>query len=296
MVLGAGMKPMVKDPDGKVKPDLPKPTTKDDAALAGEAVAEWKLLKKQVAEVVKIQSSRLEQAMVTGRQWTVEEFELLLVRHPLMTNLVRLLVCGVYDGAGGLSATFRVTEDLTYADAADEEFTLEAGARVGFVHPLLLAEADRQAWGEILSDYEIVAPFPQLGRPLHFLEPAEENDTEIKRYPKVKIPPTALVGTLERLNWQRGIPEDGGVYFSHSKPFYGANVTAIVEYEDGVPAGYMEGWDDQEISRCYFVPGIWRPEMYYSHDRGKLLELATINRVVLSEVLADLALIASKGK
>ena len=90
-VLGPEMKPMLKDADGKVKTDLPKPGAKDDAAKADAAVAEWKLLKKQVKEVATIQAQRLEQAMVTGRRWPFDEFLLLLVKHPLMTNLVRLL-------------------------------------------------------------------------------------------------------------------------------------------------------------------------------------------------------------
>ena len=54
-------------------------------------MADWKLLKKQVKEVAKLQALRLEQAMVTGRRWAAEEFESLLVKHPLMSNLVRLL-------------------------------------------------------------------------------------------------------------------------------------------------------------------------------------------------------------
>ena len=66
--LGAQMKPMVKDADGKVKADLPKPGKSDDATKAGESVAAWKLMKKQIKEVVSVQSARLEQAMVTGRR------------------------------------------------------------------------------------------------------------------------------------------------------------------------------------------------------------------------------------
>ena len=77
------MKPMVRDEAGKLKDDLPKPGAKDDPALAGAAVDEWKRLKKQIREVVKVQAERLEQAMVTGRRWKPDDFESLLVRHPL---------------------------------------------------------------------------------------------------------------------------------------------------------------------------------------------------------------------
>jgi predicted DNA-binding WGR domain protein len=292
-VLGPGLKPMVRGEDGKLKPNLPAPGVKDDAGLAGEAVVEWKLLKKQVGEVVKIQAFRLEQVMVTGRRWRVEEFEGLLVRHPLMVNLVRLLVWGAYDAQGKLTGTFRVTEDQSYADATDETVELAGAASVGIVHPLHLEEGERAAWGELFSDYELVPPFTQLGRALYDLEPGEGEAKEITRFKDIPLPPQTLVFTLEKLGWARGVPQDAGIFYEHSKPFYGANVTAVVQY-DGVPVGYYEGWDDQKMERCFFVPGIYTPEMYPEHKQA--LPLGEVDPVVISEVLNDLTSIAAKGK
>lgn len=295
LVVGTEMKPMIKDAEGKVKSDLPAANSKDDPVKAKEAIDTWKLLKKQVKEVAKIQAERLEQAMITGRRWTPDEFQTLLVKHPLMTNLVRLLLWGGYDPKGNLIATFRVTEDQTLADADDEQLELPKNvASVGIVHPLHVPDDQKRAWGEVFGDYEIVPPFPQLGRPLYALEAQERGAKEITRFENVKIPATALVGTLERMAWTRGIPEDGGVFHEHSKPFYGADVTCIVEYEMGVPVGYMEGWEDQEKVRAFFIPGVYKPDSYPGHS--KRLELEDVDPVVISEVLKDLTLLASKGK
>jgi hypothetical protein len=294
-VLGPDMKAMIKDADGKVKADLPSPGAKDDAPKATAAVEAWKLLKKQIREVGKVQAERLEQAMVTGRRWRVADFELLLVKHPLMINFVRLLVWGAYDSGGNLKTTFRVTEDQTYADEHDGETKLDAKiAHVGVVHPLHLSDDQKKAWGEVLSDYEIVPPFEQVGRPIYMLEGSESSVKELARWKKTKIPATALVGTLERLAWVRGVPQDAGIFYEHTKPFYGAEVTAVVQYSDGVPVGYMEGWDDQTITECFFVAGIYKPHMYPDHK--KALKLGDVDRVAVSEVLKDLTLIASKGK
>src|SRR5262249_29537535 len=269
------------------------PASKDDPQLAEQAREAWKLLKKQVGEVAKIQAYRLEQAMVTGRRWNRPDFETLLVRHPLMTHLTRLLVWGSFDAAGRLSAAFRVTEDQTCAGVNDDPFALPDNACIGVVHPLQLDEAERAAWGELLSDYEIAPPFPQLGRPVFHLEPGEAEQLEIPRHRGVKVPALSLVGTLQRLDWMRGIPEDGGCFSEHVKPFYGANVTAILEYADGVPVGYMEGWDDQVLEHCYFPPGIYIPVIY--PGRRDQVPLGRVDPVVISEVLSDLALVASKG-
>ena len=110
--------------------------------------------------------------MVGGRRWSAEDFETLLVGHPLQRHLVRLLVLATYrDGA--VSATFRLTEEGDYADSDDEPFALADHALVGIVHPMHLDSAQQAAWGEILADYEIVPPFPQLGRPVYDVEPGE---------------------------------------------------------------------------------------------------------------------------
>src|SRR5206468_10074706 len=107
-VLGPNLKPMVREEGGRPRPELPRPGAQDDPKRVAQAAAEWKLLKQQIAEVVKVQASRLEQAMVVGRRWTGEEFARFLVRHPLMRHLVQPLIWGDYTLDGRLSAAFRV--------------------------------------------------------------------------------------------------------------------------------------------------------------------------------------------
>ena len=97
--LTSELKPMLRDADGKLRSDLPKPTAKDDAAAAQQSLADWKLLKKQIREVARLQAARLEQAMITGRRWKTADFETLLVRHPLLGHLTRQLVWGAFDVA-----------------------------------------------------------------------------------------------------------------------------------------------------------------------------------------------------
>lgn len=293
-VLGPEMKPMVRDPQGKLKPNLPAPTTKDDAEKAAQAIADWKLLKKQVAEVASVQAVRLEQAMVTGRRWTLAEFETLLVRHPLMTHLVRALIWGVYDRQGALSMTFRVTEDQSYADSADEAVNLPADAAVGLIHPLHLHGDDRAAWGEILSDYEIVQPFPQLGRAIQRLEAHELHATDIKRFDGLAIPSATLVFGLDKLGWTRDLPADGGGFCGHFKPFYQCGITAVIQYSDGVAPGWIVDAGDQKINYVAFVPGIRKAEYWPTHkDR---LVLGEVDPVVISEVLNDILFLAAKAK
>ncbi len=164
-VLGADLKPMVRDEKGKISA-LPKPAAKDDAELANQATNDWKLLKKQIDQTVKIQSVRLEKAMIAERRWQWQDFENLLVRHPFMTHLVQRLIWGGYDSENQLVQTFRVAEDQTYASVSDE-LIQESIANVSVIHPINLTAKQRAAWNEALNDYEIIPPFSQINREIY---------------------------------------------------------------------------------------------------------------------------------
>jgi hypothetical protein len=283
------MKPMVRDADGKLKTDLPKPGAKDDATKANEAVAAWKLMKKQIKEVAKLQAQRLEQAMVTGRRWPVADFESLLVKHPLMIHLVRLVLWGGYDKSGKLASTFRVTEDRTLADAKDHAYEPKGVAAVGVVHPLHLSGEEKAAWGEVFSDYEIVPPFAQLGRPAFRLEPGEADAEELTRFKGVSLPAPTLVFGLENRGWVRGGGGDGGSFREHYKSFPGSGVAAVVEYDGLVGFGYISPDEKITIEKCYFLRG-----GTYSYRAGRV-PLGGVDPVAVSEAIAELGALAAKA-
>jgi len=295
-LLGPELKPMVRDSDGKIRDDLPKPTSKDDAEQSKNSVEEWKLLKKQIKEVAKIQAGRLEQAMVTGRRWKVDEFKLLLVNHPLMTHLVRKLLWGAYDDKSKLLTTFRVTDERDFADVNEDSVSLKSAASVGVVHPLHMAESDRSAWGEVLGDYEIVPPFAQLGRPVHALEAGEGKATSLERFKGMKLVAPTLVFGLEKLGWIRGLGMDGGGFDEHSKQFPAAGVTAVVNYDGTVGMGYIDPNEMLEVTTCQFVKGMRGPSGYGYGDKEKLIALKDVDPIVISEVIADLNELKAKAK
>jgi len=294
-VLDGDLKAQVRDEHGKLRPNLPNPGAKDDAQLAAEATAEWKILKKQIKDVATIQAGRLEQAMVTGRRWGAEDFETLLVRHPLMTHLVQKLIWGGFDAQGTRFVTFRVTEERDFADPEDNTLELDKITAVGVIHALDLSDAERSRWGEVMSDYEIVAPFPQLGRAVYGLEPGEGQAEELQRFHELKLVAPTLVFTLEKLGWIRGTAMDGGCFDEHSKQFPAANVTAVVGYDGNVGMAYIDPNEMLTTKSIHFCQGLRDPSGYGWGSQSKLT-LAQVPPIVISEVIADLQVLKSKAK
>jgi hypothetical protein len=158
-----------------------------------------------------------------------------------------------------------------------------------------LDEAVKNAWGEVQGDYEIISPFPQLGRPLFALQPDEKSADTIHRGKGKKVAAGSMFGVFEKNGWIRDSPADAGGYAAHSKPFPAANLTAFAHYDPGLwVGGSMAEMDDQEITEVYFVPGLRGPDWWSSHkDR---IPLAKVDAIVLSEVLRDLETILGKAK
>jgi hypothetical protein len=266
------LKPYVTDEDGTRRKDLPKPAATDDQVLAPAAHARFAALKKDARTIAADQVTRLEQAMVNGRQWTEAEFTALLVSHPLLWHIVRRLVWLTEDGP------FRVAEDRTYASVTDDVFTLSPSARVGIGHPLHL---DVTAWSSVFADYEILQPFPQLGRPSHRLTEPEKTATTLTRFENLTVPTVRLLG-LTRRGWQRGEPQDAGVEQWITRPLPGKGAV-VINLNPGLAIGAHDTFPEQTLEHIWITTstdGDW-----YPRPGPKFGEL---NPITASEILADL--------
>ncbi|RSN53922.1 DUF4132 domain-containing protein [Actinomadura sp. WAC 06369] len=234
--------PVVADGDGARRATLPRPTAKDDPVLAPAAHARFADLRKEVEAVALLQVERLERAMLDGRRWTPGEFRGYAVAHPVVRRIARRLVWiaeedgGHGDGGhgdGGATA-FRVAEDGTFADAADEAFEPSGTARIRVAHPELLG-AETETWTEIFADYEVLQPFAQLGRPCLRLTGRERDASVLGRFEGMRL--------LRRD--VHDLPADGWTWNSAetiekgvSRPV-GGGLHVVVEFEPGPDAATL---------------------------------------------------------
>ncbi|MFI5839352.1 DUF4132 domain-containing protein [Catenuloplanes sp. NPDC051500] len=274
------LKPFVAEESGRRLKALPKPGARDDAEMAPEAYRRFSGLKKDVRTVGGDQVRRLEQSMVTGRRWTGLELTRYLVGHPLLVHIVRRVVWGVYE-KGELAGTFRVAEDRSFADVDDAPVTVADDALVGVVHPMTLGSA-LPAWSGVFADYEILQPFPQLGRELFRLEPGEGTASELTRFKDVKVPTTKLLG-LERRGWRRGETGDGGHqgWFERDLP---DDRIMVVVMDPGIAVGAIDYFPEQRLDEV-------RPQgagdSYWS-SRKSTIKLGDLDEITISEVIREL--------
>jgi Domain of unknown function (DUF4132) len=290
--IGPDFKTVIVDEAGKQRTDLPTPNPSDDPDLAPQAVAEFKLLKKGLRDLLSAQSTRLEQAMVMSRRWFTDEFTSFLLNHPLMPPLLQQFVWGGFDMMGKLKSTFVIVSKDKILNVKGETTDLSAFSEIALLHPLQIDVAELALWQADFQERKIEQAFPQLNRPVQRLTAKEEHDVEVLRLRNVRLPAVVIVSLLDKHGWERGPVMDGGLYTEHLRYFPRADLTAVVAYE-GITTGMPAESADQHIDYCAFLPGKVPGE--YSREFQKGMPLITVDPVVLSEVLSDLELIKAKG-
>lgn len=224
--------PFVRDASGAVLRSLPKPAKADDADKAKAAQAAWKGLRDDVKTIAGSVIGRLELAMASRRRWPAPVFQSLLVAHPLLIHLVMRLVWGAYDARGNVIATFRVAEDRTFADQSDAPFDLADASPIGIPHPLELSDELRRAWGGVLSDYELLQPFAQLGRETFAPTPEELDASVLTRVSGAPIPSGRLF-SLEHRGFRRDA-DGGGRVRAYTKELAGGQCLVSLWFSPGM--------------------------------------------------------------
>ncbi|WP_301178121.1 DUF4132 domain-containing protein [Actinomadura geliboluensis] len=290
------LKPFVTDEDGKRRKALPKPGAKDDPELAPAAYKAFTDLKKDVRTAAADQIRRLERAMVTQRRWAPDDFSAFIVRHPLVRHIARRLLWVAYgaesggEGDAAAATAFRVAEDGTFADAEDDAFDLPASARVGLMHPARPG-TDVEAWAEVFADYEILQPFPQLGRPVHVLTEAERESGRLERFEGLKVPFGKVLG-LVKLGWERGEPQDAGGERWISRRVAGDRYV-VIDLDPGISVGAVDATGDHQV-----LDYVWfatRPGDFWP-SKGTPLTFGELDAVTASEILADLTTLAEAAQ
>src|SRR5262249_52735879 len=109
-----------------------------------------------------------------------------------------------------------------------------------------------------------------------------------------KLAAQSLVFGLEKRGWIRGVPQDAGFVSEHSKHFYGANLSALVNYEEGFSVGNWESAGEATVERALFMPGLLHPSMW--SDPKKAMRLADVDPIALSEVHSDFEQLLAKAE
>jgi hypothetical protein len=221
----AQLKPVIQDVSGAAVKVLPAAGKDDDKALAREAAAAWSDLCKELRPVAKLQLERLELAMVNSRRWTGSDFKTLLVVSPLLQNLVKGLVWGVFPSKTKLSESFMVNTENEFVNAEGNPVKVTDGSSVGILHPLLMDQPSLASWQKLFAKNKQIQPFAQLVRKTYrAIDDSEKNRFGLNG---ATVASKALKGLLA-MGWTTDIGDAGWIW-SFGRRFSSGHATLGAE-------------------------------------------------------------------
>ena len=286
------------DENGKKLKNIPSPGAKDDAEKAAATYAEFKEMKKQMKTTVSSQKQRLEMALSAERLWTVEAWQELFVRNPIMHQFAIGLIWGIYE-EHKLVQSFRYMEDGSFNTEDEEEYILPEQGQIGLVHPIELTKESLETWKQQLEDYEITQPIEQLSRAVYYLTQEEQESKSLERFGGMILNDLSLGGKLTTLGWYRGSVQDAGGFDTYYREDASLGLGAELHFSGSfVGSGSMGG---EEVTvydvRFYKAGTIERGSYCYDEAKGdKQLPLKDIPQRYFSEIVWQLTKATASSK
>ena len=286
VTLDAAMKPELRNPEGKVIKALPEPRQTDDPDSIKEAKGQFSSSKKELKQVIELQTARLYESLCTSRLWPQAEWRDYLLQHPVVGRLIQRLVWLECDAQGQPLQSFRPTEDGTLINTDDDEVSLNEGSLIRLAHASLVTPASAQAWQAHFKDYKLTPLFAQMTRPLPEIAMTDAEGKPVQEIADRQgwLSDTfTLRGAFNKLGYQRAAAEDGGYFNHYFKEFGAAGIRVVIEFtgnclpEENVVAALCSlRFEDTRGSR-------WQTSN---------LDLAAVPVVLLAEAYADYLAVA----
>ena len=273
------------NPEGKKIAALSEPRADDDVEQAKASKQALSSAKKEIKNIVTLQTERLHEALCTERDWPFADWDIYLNRHAIVRRLLQRLVWAQVEN-GQVVRTFRPLDDGTLTDVEDNEVELPGDARVRLAHDTILPPDVVAAWRSHLTDYDVAPLFQQLGKGTYTLPEGRAGQKLIKDFEGYLLESFALRGRATKLGYARGSTGDGGWFYTYEKRFPTLGIVAVIEFSgNGLP--------EENRTVALLALSFRSTDDKASQRHGMIL--GGVPKVLLSECYSDLSTLAAEG-
>ncbi|MBD2801054.1 DUF4132 domain-containing protein [Xenorhabdus sp. M] len=262
------------NPEGKAIKALPAPRNNEDEGLVKEAKKLFTNSKKELKQVLELQTVRLYEAMCAQRQWLSSDWQEYILAHPVMHKLIEKLVwLEIKDGE--VINQFRPSDDGCLLNLDDDEIALLDDSSIQLAHATLISDADCQAWLAHFKDYKVKFLFSQIENRIPDVNLTQDEINDRKGWVTDTF---TLRGVLTKMGYQRGAVQDGGSFTHYHKYFTNLKCYVNIEFS----GSYMP---EENIPAVLLNLNFSKEPIYYWS--GHTLELKDVPPILLAESYAE---------
>ena len=260
---------------------------------------------------VRLQKSRLEEAMIQRRRWTRGEWETSVARHPVVLPLARRLLWRLEEGRKASLGLFQANPGrVVWLGVDGREFAPGADTTLSVPHPVELGLSLMRRWQARLVEERIAQPFKQLFRETYVPTPAElELKTYSTRFAAHIVPHRQMYALLKQRGWTGfgGFGYDGAGEGYRDFRRHGLRAEMVRDQPDDGARGLVTldrvsfSGPPGKAPRLTSMPEWKAGKALEAHHRRRELTrrptvpLADVDPIVFSETMRDIDLVVSVG-
>ena len=236
------------DENNKIIKSFPRINKKKNniSAILEKHKKEIKYIKKQLRGISIVQKNSLLKAFFTQRKWTVEKWNEIFIKNPVMQKYAMLLIWKEIDDKNKIINTFRYTKNGTFETINGKEYKLDKNNYINLLYLPEIPDNEQEYWKEYFKDNKLNQPISQLNMPIYKLEEENQEKTEILDYNNKEFLAKELRKQNLKLNFEANSGNDGMVYGNH---YYDekSNITVIILTTPFFPREYSKNLQIEKI-------------------------------------------------
>ncbi len=235
-----GLTIRLRNPEGRDISVLP--TGDDDATT--QSRKSYSDAKKELKQIIELQSARLKEAMCYARSWPTLDWVNFFHDHPVMRRLIEKFVWEGLTDTGTSAGLFRLAPGGDFVGLNSVAVSLSDFTHIRLAHGALLDAPVTQTWEAYIKNSDMVSLMPQFGGVRVPLTEAGKDQDEITDRKGWMTDSFTLRGIATKLGYAK-IASDGGGCNEYEKIFPALGLVSQISYsgsyavEENIPAAVI---------------------------------------------------------
>ncbi len=260
-----------------IKPNFEVEIQSNGAEITKNVLVEKKRLEREIIR----QSKRLENAMISGRLWSRQDFNDFIIKNPLMNFLAQKLLWGKYID-NTLISVFKI-ENNAFINLMSVKSDKMTDYQIGIFHPVEFSEPD---WVYMFNGRQ--SPFNQLYVDVFPKSKFDAYASVVSRFNGFFVNSQTFFERMEKFGWNYARPTMNGYFSSLQKINNDLQLLAELDFSSKAYQDMHNGSASLQELRFYRLEDVIKTGNNFITNKTKALDIGSVNERFFSTILYEI--------